>query len=293
MQRRALRSLATCALLASCGVVLGADSAPPPPTRHFDDRAGLVSRDVAERLDAKLVAFEAKTGGSQIVVSIFPALPSPSLEDFTVRTAQAWRVGRKGLDSGAVLFVFVKEKKLRIEVGYGLEGKIPDAVAKRILDDVITPELKAGRSAEALEAGVEALMAAAEGREMKTSSAAAADAVPPPAPESPPPTSGDELTGMLHAVATRRVLGIPLIYPAGFFGLALLTLLIRFPAIGRRMRRGHGFFTAWLIETFQVLSWIASNAGTTYSGGSRSSGSSGGYSGGGGRFGGGGASGGW
>jgi uncharacterized membrane protein YgcG len=121
----------------------------------------------AARLDGTLRDFEGRAG-AQIVVSIFPALPSPSLEDFTVRTAQAWRVGRKGLDNGAILFVFVKERRLRIEVGYGLEDKIPDVIAKRILDEVVAPELKAGRPEAGLEAGIQALMAAAEGRPIPT-----------------------------------------------------------------------------------------------------------------------------
>ena len=72
-------------------------------------------QDVAERLDAKLRAFDEQTS-SQIVVAVFPELPSPSLEDFTIRTAQSWRVGRKKLDNGVVLFVFVKDRKPRIEV---------------------------------------------------------------------------------------------------------------------------------------------------------------------------------
>lgn len=81
-----------------------------------------------------------------------------------MRTAQAWRIGRKGLDDGAILFVFVQDRKLRIEVGYGLEGQIPDAIAKRIIDDRIAPLLKAGQPDAALTAGIDALLAAARGQ---------------------------------------------------------------------------------------------------------------------------------
>jgi len=72
-----------------------------------------------------------------VLVVLFPELPSPSLEDFTIRTAQAWRVGQKKLDNGVILFVFVKDRKLRMEVGYGLEGALPDALAARIIADTI------------------------------------------------------------------------------------------------------------------------------------------------------------
>src|SRR5204863_4715645 len=119
------------------------DKLPPPPDRYFNDYAGVVPKDVAERLDAKLHAFDQETS-SQVVVAVFPELPSPSLEDFTIRTAQSWRVGRKKLDNGVVLFVFVKDRKSRIEVGYGLEGALPDITARHILDDAPSPRFRAG-----------------------------------------------------------------------------------------------------------------------------------------------------
>src|SRR4029077_20678815 len=100
---------------------------------------------------------------SQIVVAVFPELPSPSLEDFTVRAAQAWRVGRSKLSNGAVLFVFVKDRKLRIETGYGLEGALPDATAHRIIDERITPAFRNNDYAGGLEAGIDAMMAATRG----------------------------------------------------------------------------------------------------------------------------------
>jgi hypothetical protein len=93
-----------------------------------------------------------------------PKLPEgAALEDFTIRTATAWRVGRKSLDNGAVLFVFVQDRKMRIEVGYGLEGAIPDVIAKRIISDEITPRFRNGDFDGGLSAGVNALMQAARG----------------------------------------------------------------------------------------------------------------------------------
>jgi uncharacterized protein len=97
------------------------------------------------------------------VVAIVPRLPSASMEDFTVRTAQSWRVGGKGLDNGAVLFVFAQDRKLRLEVGYGLEATVPDAIAHRIIDEVIVPQLRSGAPDQALQEGVAAILAATEG----------------------------------------------------------------------------------------------------------------------------------
>jgi uncharacterized protein len=165
------------ALALSCAARAGAqDRIPPPPQAYFNDGAGFVSPERARSLDEKLRRFDEETG-NQVVVAIFPKLPSASLEDFTVRTAQAWRVGRKELDNGAVLFVFVEDRKLRLEVGYGLEERIPDVTAKRIVSDVIVPRLRTGDPAGALEAGIDAILAAARGEE-------------PPAGAAPPDAAG-------------------------------------------------------------------------------------------------------
>ena len=139
-----------------------ADQLPPPPARYLNDYASLVSAADADRLNAKLKAFDEQTS-NQVVVAVFPELPSPSLEDFTIRTAQSWRAGREKLDNGVVLFVFVKDRKSRIEVGYGLEGALPDVTAKQILDDVMAPRFRAGDFAGGLEAAVDAIIAATRG----------------------------------------------------------------------------------------------------------------------------------
>jgi uncharacterized protein len=136
-----------------------AETLPPPPAAHFNDYAGVVPADTARRLDEKLREFEKQTS-TQVVVAIFPELPSPSLEDFTIRTAESWKAGNKEYDNGAVLFVFVKDRKLRIETGYGLEGALPDALARRILDDTVVPRLREGDWAGGLEAGIDAILAA-------------------------------------------------------------------------------------------------------------------------------------
>jgi uncharacterized protein len=208
-------------------------------------------------------------------------------------------VGRKGFDDGAILFAFVADRKLRLEVGYGLEAVIPDAVAHRILQDDITPALKAGRNDAAFEEGVAAILAAAEGRPLSTASAEpdqALDAIPVPEEESPEPGWVDVVVAAVKEIAFFRFLGLPV-------GLAFLVMVVplstspvlRCLPIFRRVKRGESLPRAWVIESLILLWLIVSNMGSGRSGGSTTSsgGSSSGGGGGGGRFGGGGASGSW
>ena len=90
-------------------------------------------------------------------------MPSPSLEDFTNRTAESWKAGRKELDNGVVFFVFVRDRKMRIETGYGLEGALPDAIASRILNEQVVPHFRSGDWAGGIEAGVDGIIAATKG----------------------------------------------------------------------------------------------------------------------------------
>ena len=140
----------------------GAESLPPPPTAYFNDYASLVSAADAARLEDKLRRFADETS-TQVVVAVFESLPSESLEDFTIRAAQAWGAGRKDWDNGAVLFVFVSDRKMRIETGYGLEGALPDQLAARILDGEVRPRFRAGDWAGGLEAGIDGIIAATRG----------------------------------------------------------------------------------------------------------------------------------
>ena len=161
--RLTLSALLACALSAGAWGALRAEEAlPPPPTAHFNDYAGLLSAADAQRLEAKLADFEKQTS-TQIVVAVFPKLPSPSLEDFTVRTAESWKVGQKKYDNGAILFLFVNDRLMRIETGYGLEGALPDALAGRILDERVRPRFRQGDWAGGLEAGIDGIMAATRG----------------------------------------------------------------------------------------------------------------------------------
>jgi uncharacterized protein len=125
------------------------------------DYAGALTPDARARLEAVLADGERATG-AQVVIAIFPALEGESLEDFSIRVAERWRVGRKELDDGAIVLVFLRDRKVRIEVGYGLEGAIPDIEAAHIIRDVIAPRFREGRYDAGLEAAARALYARVE-----------------------------------------------------------------------------------------------------------------------------------
>jgi uncharacterized protein len=150
-------------LLASALAARAAEVIPPPPEKYFNDLAGAVRLETAAQLNEKLAAFDRETS-SQIVVSIFPKMETDSsLEDYTQRIFEAWKPGRAKLDNGALLLVFVQDRKLRIHTGYGLEGALPDAICKRIIEDEITPRFKARDFDGGMTAGVAAMIAAAKG----------------------------------------------------------------------------------------------------------------------------------
>ena len=145
------------------GSLRAAEVIPPAPRDHFNDYAGIVSADTAQSLDAELTQFERDTS-NQIVVAIYPHMQSDSsIEDYTVRVAQSWGVGQKGKKNGAVLFIFSQDHKLYIQVGYGLEGVLPDALSKEIIANEITPRFRAGDYTGGVTAGVHALIAATRG----------------------------------------------------------------------------------------------------------------------------------
>ena len=162
--RAVLSALLVCALLLGGGAAGAAaeERLPPLPASYFNDYAGLVPPADAARLDAKLREFEKETS-NQVVVAVFPELPSPALEDFTNRTAESWKAGRKELDNGVVFFVFVRDRKMRIETGYGLEGALPDAIASRILNERVVPRFRSGDWTGGIEAGIDGIIAATKG----------------------------------------------------------------------------------------------------------------------------------
>jgi len=140
-----------------------AEVMPPAPERYFNDYAQVVSGPAAHRLNEQLAQFERDTS-NQIVVAIYPKLQTDSsLDDYCYRIFHTWGVGQKKLNNGAVLFVFVADHKMRIQTGYGLEGAMPDAICKRILDDEIAPYFKRKDYDDGCAAGVNAMLAAARG----------------------------------------------------------------------------------------------------------------------------------
>ena len=129
----------------------------------MNDYARALAPEARARLERVLSEGERATG-AQVVIAIFPALEGESLEDFSIRLASSWRVGRKGLDDGAIVVVFLRDRKVRIEVGYGLEGAIPDIEAARIIRESIAPRFREGRYEAGLEAAARALYARVESK---------------------------------------------------------------------------------------------------------------------------------
>jgi hypothetical protein len=128
-----------------------------------NDYARLLSPDAQQRLEQRLAERERATG-AQMVVAIFPSLEGENLEDFGIRVAERWRVGDKRLDNGVILLVFVQERRVRMEVGYGLEPVLPDAVAAQIIAGSIAPRFREQRYAAGLEAAVDAVYARVDTR---------------------------------------------------------------------------------------------------------------------------------
>lgn len=140
-----------------------AEVMPAAPRDHFNDYADLVSSGTAQSLETELTQFE-RTTSNQILVVIYPHLQSDtSIEDYTVRVAQSWRVGQKEKKNGAVLFIFSQDRKLYIQVGYGLEGALPDALCKQIIENEITPRFRQKDFDGGVTAGVNAILAATRG----------------------------------------------------------------------------------------------------------------------------------
>src|ERR1700740_2696340 len=115
---------------------------PAKPAHYFNDYASLIDRQTAQILDQRLEDFERQTS-NQILVVIYPSLPADAaIEDYTQDAFRAWKPGQQGRNNGAILFMFVKDRKLRIQTGYGLEGALPDAICKRIISDQIAPRFR-------------------------------------------------------------------------------------------------------------------------------------------------------
>lgn len=238
------------------GSLTAAETLPPAPKQYFNDYAGVCQPDTVGVLNARLEQFE-RTSSNQILVVVYPKMTSDSsIEDFTVRVAQSWKVGQKGKSNGAVLFVFIQDRKMYLQVGYGLEGVLPDARTKQIIENEIILHFRRGDVDAGLRAGVDAILASVKG----------------------------EYTGTGRTVADRaggNNDGISV-----FFLIVILVVVIlinKALASGGRMIGSSGprnYRSGWY-------------GGGGFGGGGSSSGGGGGFSGGGGSFGGGGSGGSW
>lgn len=231
----------------------------------MNDYAGLLAPAERAALE-RLLAEGERHSGVQMVVALFPSLEGEDLETVSLRLAERWRIGQRGLDNGVVLVVFVRERRVRLEVGYGLEPALTDAVAARIIREEIAPRFRQGRYAEGLEAAARAVF-----RVAGASPAAGRRRPPPtPRPSAPPGAPG---------------------WPALALGAVLLVVLVAVVLVALGDRPG-----AWTVGSRRraarrVVLPARGFGGPEPWGGGWPSG--GGVVGGGGRFGGGGASGSW
>jgi uncharacterized protein len=138
-KKRAQLCLGILALFASAIVARAAETIPPKPDRYFNDYAGVVSPRAAQRFNEQLAQFERETSDQVLVVVYHRMQSDSSIDDYTRRVAQAWGVGQKNQRNGVVLFVFVDDRKMFIQVGYGLEGALPDFTAFDITERHIKP----------------------------------------------------------------------------------------------------------------------------------------------------------
>jgi uncharacterized protein len=233
-----------------------AEVIPPKPAGYFNDYAGVVSKEAAQRFNEQLAQFERETS-NQVVVAVFPKMQSDSsIEDYTQRVAQAWGVGQKDRRNGAVLFVFVDDRKMFIQVGYGLEGALPDATAFDITERNIKPHFRKGDYEGGLATGIDLICKAIRGEYTGTGK------------------TGQEKHGSQSSGAG----------PIGFL-IFLIVLLIAMRIARRRSGFGYSRFGGPFIG-----GWASGGGG--WSSGSSGGGFSG-FSGGGGSFGGGGAGSSW
>jgi uncharacterized protein len=269
-------------VVASVVAVAHAEVPVPALKARVTDLTGTLSAQQAALLEQKLAAFEAKKG-SQIAVLMLPTTQPEAIEQFSIRVAEAWKIGRKGTDDGLILMVAKDDRRLRIEVGYGLEGAIPDATAKRVISETITPRFKSGDFYGGISAGVDQLIQLVDGEKL-------------PPPSGPPPTSGqadgDPFVYILPAILFVAVVGTLLKAIFGKLPGAALTGVLGGVAAWFLLGLGIAAIAAFImfiLSLTNVQNWSSGGGGFS----SGSSGGSSSWGGGGGSFGGGGSSGSW
>jgi uncharacterized protein len=294
------------ALLLCWAFAASADVAVPPLSGRVVDQTGTLSGSDISSLTQTLKDFEARKG-SQIAVLIVPTTAPEAIEQYSIRVAEAWKIGRKKIDDGAILLVAKDDHKLRIEVGYGLEGALTDVTARRIIDEIITPKFRSGDFAGGISDGVARIIGVVDG-----------EPLPAPVPQASHGSNSDDWISFLNplnpftlfglyivSTVMRRLLGrlIGSVAAGGLIGGLVWYLLgsITFAAVLGGILSIITFFADNLLAASQNASRQSGrgggwSGGSSSGGGGWSSGSSsggGGFSGGGGSFGGGGASGSW
>lgn len=276
-------------LLAS---VTAAPLAVPALTGHITDTTGTLSAEQKAALEARLAAFEASKG-SQVAVLMVASTAPEAIEQYALRVAESWKLGRKNADDGAILVIAKDQRSLRIEVGYGLEGALNDATSKRIISEAIVPRFKAQDYYGGITAGVDQLLRVIDGEVL--------------------PKASSQIGGADTAVDKVRQFAPLLLMVALVAGGLLRTLLGKVP--GALVAGGVVGLVAWFMAGALSVALIAAivttalslfggmglllgargmgGLGGGYYGGGGYSGGGGGFSGGGGSFGGGGASGRW
>jgi uncharacterized protein len=266
----------------------------PPLRGYVNDYAGMISSPAKERLEEELKGFE-QTDSTQIVILTVPSLGGDPLETFSIKVGEAWKIGQKGKDNGLIIVVAQQERKIRIEVGRGLEGKVTDLLAGRIVDLVINPRFKRGDFDGGFQAGISALVDATRG-EFK------ADEGRRSSQKKGVPSFFTFLiagfVALLFMGSLSRIwggiagaVGLPALIYFGLFPIGMIALILTALA-----GLGIGLFLPSLFSSSGIgravghwPGFFSSPGGSGWGGGD----SGGGFSGGGGDFGGGGASGDW
>jgi uncharacterized protein len=284
-----IKKLVLSLYLISLGILVLAQEI-PTLTKRVNDNAELLSQAEEAELESMLAGLESRKG-SQVVVLIIPTTGEYAIEQYSIELAEKWKIGREGTDDGVILVLAVEDRKVRIEVGYGLEGALTDALSKRIIENVIVPDFRAGNYYSGIKNGLGIIISVIEGEEL-----------PPIVQES---TSNESDSGFWMV-----------------FGFIMAIIAIQILAFILKKVLGEGkskliiflsvFIVGWFFANFIIgiiigvvtlafsSSGVGRSSGGTYygggfssGGGGFSSGGGGGFSGGGGSFGGGGASGGW
>jgi uncharacterized protein len=285
------------AAFAAALAAVAAFAATPVPklATRVTDLAGTLTAPQRDALEAKLAAFE-KQRGSQVAVLIVPTIGDETIEEFAGRVTDEWQLGRKGIDDGVLFAIAMKERRMRIHTGRGVQGTLTDALSKRIISEIVTPRFRNGDFAGGIDAGVDAIMKAVEGEALQL-------------PKEPQSRGKVDSKSSFGDLAIFALFAIPMV------GMVLRSMFGRF--FGATITSGITGVAAWLILGSLVIGIVTALfafvftlftgtgigrsvgrggyiPGVGWGGGSwGGGGGGGGFSGGGGGFDGGGASGSW